>query len=109
MYSEDARRIYEYEDPTTPGRRLYADPLALRRAVLDASAGDIDRFLDEAESDDPLLAAHAESRLVTIARSVWECPPVDRETGMGVPDAVVLDMLNAFVEWLSEKKVSTGQ
>jgi hypothetical protein len=103
MYTDDERRILVLPDPTDSTKAVYLDPLAVRRSLLDASGGDVNKWLDDADSDDDLTAAHAEGKLVRVARTVFGYPPIDPTTGDGVSDAVCLSALNAAIEFLQKK------
>lgn len=81
----------------------YHDPIAVRRKLLTGSAGCINDWLEESRDDDVLKQADALARIVPLAREVFGLPEVDRTTGYGVTEDRVVDVVNAFTEWLEGK------
>lgn len=81
------------------GSRNY-DPLVLRRRLLLQSKGKLNEWIalynDAVEEADRLVA---EEGLVAAARFAFELRPVSE--GGGITDAVVLEYLSHFLEWLS--------
>lgn len=84
----------------------YYDPLAVRRAVVLASAGKYNEAVAGRKGDDPVASAEAEALLVRAARAAFSLPAVDPATGAGWTDSQALDALGAFTRWLKAKKGS---
>lgn len=97
FYSETDRLIY-----TSPVGTKH-DPLAVQRTLIRVSNGTINTLLDAwggKETTDAARAA-AEEGVVTAARVAFGFRPFDAEGG--VLDAVVLETLCDFLEFLKKK------
>jgi hypothetical protein len=104
----------------------YADPLAIRRRLLTASEGRLFEWVQAARSYQKLLTelgdkegpeadsqradwsfrqAELEGWLAEAAFASFEgFAPVDPATGSGVTEVVALEVLNAYIEWIEQKK-----
>lgn len=116
FFSPEEKLVFCYMLPDagpTGARQVYADPLEVRRRLIQVSHGEFDQALtDAAEPEKPdaatlLVQTNAQEKLVSYARQVFELPPISREKGEGYTEAVVLNVLYQFLEWL-EKNVSSG-
>lgn len=116
MFSAPEKRIFQYHD----GKNIVcADPLAIRRKIIQASHGTFDTIFKSASGDDPISGdqgadasgkvrqASAEDSLLAIVREVFGLDPFDRNTGAGCMDDHVFHVLNSFHEWL-EKNAKAG-
>jgi len=125
-FTEEDRRIYQYEIPGEDKTR-FDDPLRLRRAFIVASGGKIDALWADRcspipglnENTDPtkitgeqsvLLVKQsiAEAAIVEAVRKVFEVAAVDKTTGAGITDAVCLRLYEEFSGWMEQKKTSGG-
>lgn len=101
MFKPEDRLIY-----TCPVTGFKYDPLALRRAFL------IERAYNDAvgnlEALDPAVAATAEETVIAIGRRIFKLPPIDRVTGNGATDSMVMAAVTAVTGWLKGKD-STAQ
>lgn len=111
------RDIFGYSDGE---KTRWADPLTVLRRLTQASGGNPNRLLDQArrlppEGDpeqgipdpDPmavLQATEAADRLVEACRAAFGLPPIDPDTGEGVPEQVVWDALEAYLAFCDAKK-----
>lgn len=99
MFAPEERLIY-----TCPATGFKYDPLALRRAFL------IERAYNDAvtklEDQDPAVAAYAEEVIVAIGRRIFKLPPIDKVTGEGTTDSIVLAAVTAITGWLKGKELT---
>lgn len=107
MYHESERLVfgpYHRGD----GVEIYADPLAVNRAIVKALKGDHNRVLAELSHEVEDVRLEAEGQAVDAARPAFGMHPFDPETGAGVTDKEVLDVLCQFCEYLEQKKSQLG-
>lgn len=101
MYTAKDREIYRFPDSDRS-----ADPLELRRRLTIHTQGHLSEWVklfNDGETD--LERAQAEELLVTAARKAFDLKPVDQVGG--VVDAVVLEYLAHFLEWLLKPPAKT--
>ena len=95
----------EYFSFDDHGKTRYADPLAVHRRLLQASAGeDFYQKINSFESQAKGLAYDAAEFLSGIAREAFKLKAFDDETGEGWTEASSIYLLYDFLEW-TEKKV----
>ncbi len=97
--------IFEYADYAGE-RKLYADPLVVRRKLLQATGGTLDDQLAKQTSDIVLERERADELLANAVRITFELKPIDGFTGEGVSEAYCLDLLKQFVDYYDSKKNS---
>lgn len=131
MFADDERAIFEVElaegdvrhfDPLEVQDKLIAAcrvsfnallakrwraTLALQQGI-EGPNGETIPLTDEARGNAEREVAEASLLLTEAARSAFGFAPVDRQTGEGVPMALVLNVLDAFVGWVGQKKSSTS-
>lgn len=84
-----------YRDPATD---RYYDPFRVLSALHHYSGNKLNEMV-RAANESPAGAL----RLVAVARKAFPAEPVDHETGLGVPDAVVLRMVEDFSGYVRGK------
>lgn len=98
-------RCFPYFD----GRGMVkGDPFAILRALTRALGGAPNETLQEEKSDQPLLSIHAKDKLIKAARESFELVPFDKVTGEGVLDEDARSLLDQYLGWLREKKMTSG-
>lgn len=75
---------------------------------IEGPQGQIIPLVPEARDNAEKEIAECELLLVESGRKAFGFPPVDPATGDGIPAAVVLEVLDAFVEWRTQKKSSSS-
>lgn len=100
MFSEKDRLIYQ-----CPVFQTFHDPLSVKRSLVIAGKGGFNRAAATYKSPDASESerALAEAVLVTAGRAAFSLPVVDAQTGKGVTDATVLDVVSHFTGWLLGK------
>jgi hypothetical protein len=94
MYTEKERNIYKIPQST-----ISVDPLEVRRRLMIGAEGKLHELIIKFnEGDSELEKAKAEDKLVEVARSAFKVKAVSEG---GPTDAVVLEYLAHFLEWLS--------
>ena len=113
MFEDRDRLVFRYQ---VDDRTVYADPLALRRRLVQATGGEINQLLREAADPPPggaydpsqeLACLAARERLAAAILAAFDLPPFDPATGGGTTEAVALAPLWEFTDWL-EKNGSGG-
>jgi len=122
-FSEEDRRIYAYHNGTSEVR---ADPLVIRRRLIQNANGKLDQLVREARgegasleviderlprpelSDAILLQEEAQERLVAVIRRAFELPPLDPATGQGCTEAMVWKVWGSFNEFLEGESRPVG-
>lgn len=126
MFNE--KDIYEYELPVLGDKRL-ADPLVLRRMILQGTSGRAWEWAKAAKAYEKQLAevgdqqgeeadakraefstrqAELEEWLAGAAMQAFGLEPVDPATGFGVTETAALRTLYDFFAWLEKKDVRSG-
>lgn len=75
---------------------IHGDPLTLHRALVRATAGQLEELLKQARSDDPATAVLAAEKVIDCTRVAFDLIPYDRLTGRGVMDRDALAILKRF-------------
>lgn len=108
---------------------VFVDPLAVRRGLLVATSGrgwewaqqarDFDRAITALPETPPqgeeeqyaarkaeysMRLAEIEGRLVAAAYQAFDLTPVDKTTGHGVTEQIMLAVLQDYLAWMEEKK-----
>jgi hypothetical protein len=116
IFTEAEKAIFEFTHPD--GSTLYADPLSLRRGLIEASLGQFEDWLSKVKSGEDLVAIPDETargmelanqmkiqgQMLKAARQAFGAQPIDIKTGNGFTDAWVLSTLQLFLDWIQEKK-----
>lgn len=123
MFTESEKKVFSYPSPDG-SVALHEDPLRFRRELIVASKGEIDDWLSRVKSEEQIEAITdptakrlevysqmlLQGQLVAATRkAMGNVPPVDFQTGDGVPDAWVLETLQRFLDWIAEKKATPRQ
>lgn len=108
QFTDQDRLIYRYHDGA---KERCADPLAVRRRLIQSAGGDLGKLADAAavkeksspESDggEEIARLDAEERLLGVIRYGFELPAFDPATGEGCTEAMlwkIWDDYWAFVE-----------
>jgi len=98
--------IFEYEEYVT-GRKLYADPLTIRRSLMKHTGSNLDDLIDKQNSPAPSEREEADESLIISIRKTFGLDTIDNHTGAGVTDAYCLNLLGRFIEYYDSKKNST--
>jgi hypothetical protein len=103
------KRIFGYFD----GNKVtYCDPLEIYIRFFKALGGDPDPILENArypehpEKELPLerlKRLDATEQLVQAARVCFDFPPLDKDTGEGIPSEACLGALYAWLDWWEKK------
>ena len=102
------RRPEEFFSFDDHGKTRYADPMAIHRRILQASAGeDIYTKINSFESEAKGLAYDAAEFLAGIAREGFKLKPFDEETGEGWTETASIYLLYDFLEWSQKKSSNT--
>jgi hypothetical protein len=112
-WTDADKQIFEYV--SQDGEKRFADPLAVRRAILQASGGQIDAWWKEItvpETIDgrpnpnfqPLAVIANEAKVIFAARKAFDLADFDTKTGAGVTDAYALVLTDHYLNWLGQKK-----
>jgi hypothetical protein len=100
MFSPEERLVFKYN---VGGVARFADPLDIRRKLVRAGRGEIDRILEDAEnSPDPMQAADAEEKRLAAVLDAFGLPPFDTATGQGTTEREALAILWEFLEYLEK-------
>lgn len=101
MYNPNDKQVYVF-----PGGDRKGDPLELRRKLTLLSGGKLSEWIDAFnDGEGEVIRAQAEDDLVRVSRSAFGLTAV-AEKG-GVCDAVVLEYLAHFLEWLLRPSAPT--
>lgn len=120
LFSPEERLIFCYMIPDageTGQKAIYADPLVVRRRLMQTTHGEFDQILADASEPDPgapleadigvMARITAQEKLAACARETFNLPPINPATGEGFTEAIALNVLDQFLEWLA-KNVSAG-
>ncbi len=102
MPFDTSRLIFTYD---VGGARRFADPLAVRRRLLRASAGSFDDLQAACgaggETPEAILAREeAREKVHAIICSAFAVTPFDPATSEGVTEAEATGLLDRFLDWL---------
>lgn len=128
IFSEEDRAIYRYHDGKS---EVAADPLSLRRKLVQAAQGDLASLVRTASPPEPapeaesqtltvpgvpaateaeltLARLEGEERLLKVIRFVFNLPEVDAKTGEGLTDACCWVIWDDFSRFVSGEKRLVG-
>lgn len=117
MFTDEERAIFSFNDGE---RDRKADPLAVRRALVEAADGELyeasvaacepDRGPDDAPEPGASRVARlrAQGRMVGIVRAGFSLAPIDPDTGKGVTEACCWAIWSAWVRWEAGEKKPVG-
>lgn len=88
----------------TGAGRAYADPIAVYRRLWIECGGSPQDLLASSESEAQPLAVPATEKLIGAVRRSFALVPFDSSTGRGATDDHVYAVLDAFCDFLAEKK-----
>lgn len=118
-----AEAVYNWQAPGLG--EFWSDPLVIRRGLLLATSGrawewasqarELELALDGCQDADgdtaaaqraewSMRLADLEGKLAHAAYHAFGLPPIDRETGQGVGESVVLGLVQDFLAWCEQKK-----
>jgi len=100
-WTDEQRAIFEYR--WTDGTPRFADPLAIRRALLEVTDWKIDAI--KQCNGGPIEKERANRDLAQIAIEVFGLPPFDPLTGKGATEAMALAIYNAFCDDYEKKNL----
>jgi hypothetical protein len=94
MYTDKEKEIY-----ILPHSNLGVDPLEVKRKLIILSKGQLNDWITEFNTvEDEVAKATVEDSIITVARAAFK---LGSPSEGGVTDAVVLEYLAHFLEWLS--------
>jgi hypothetical protein len=106
MYSESERAVF---GPYFNGERLvYADPLAVYRALTHELDGEPNKHLENLKAAEEPVQFAAKERVLVAARKALGMVPFDDATGKGSLEQDVMAALTAYTEWMEKKSSNTG-
>ena len=120
MFPQNERNVFGFQ---YQGTLVYADPIAVLRALKLATRGRLSKLIEEANAINPvpgpdaapppdpedprhLTALLARGGLAGAVVSAFGLPPFDPMSGQGTLEEEALDLLRAFLEWQHAKKLS---
>lgn len=111
MFRAEDRMVFAYPDYKT-GKPVYADPLDIRRKLIYATKGKFDDFLAQQDPEktpekEEWERAAAEEALIKAAIFAFDFKPIDPQTGEGVTQAHMRDVLQLYLQWVDQKKTTT--
>lgn len=95
--------IFQFFDGT---QDAHVDPAPVNRAFTRALDGDPKAIFQLTKSENPDIAFPAIERIIGAARDAFGLPAIDRATGNGVPDHVVLAIVRDFYEFIQKKNLT---
>lgn len=111
MFTPEDRAIYSYHDGV---KDVFADPLALKRKLVQAARGDLAGLIQRAtppeenagpEAPDRTLdRMNAETELLAVVREAFQLPEINPATGEGCTDSMVWRVWDHFGDYLSGEK-----
>lgn len=102
MFTDKEKEIFKYELPD--GEKRFVDPLRIRRKLAKATAGKIDELLQKQNSDNLGDQLDADEKLIPAVAFAFDLPMIDPKTGEGTPEQFLLNLLDEYTLWISEKK-----
>jgi hypothetical protein len=103
MFTEAQRAIFG-PYPRGDGTSLHGDPIRIRRRLVHALEGDLNRWLAEYRCDIEPLAFAAAERLLAATVEAFDLIPFDPLSGVGASDDEVLGVLASFLAFEESKK-----
>lgn len=117
MFSEQDRQLFVYHDGE---KEVHADPLDIRRKLLQASVGAFYRWLSHARDveaplgpdgkeveEEPMVVLgrlDAQDKVLAAARHAFGLAPLDPATGKGCTEAMVRRVLHAWATLMEGEK-----
>jgi hypothetical protein len=126
QFPEADRLIFAYtvRDKSAPGgqRKVFADPLAIRRRMIVAGGGYLNEVLREAGTPDPdasqgeqplepaaiLVREQARENRYKIVCEAFGLIPVDETSGEGITETEAMAILGEYLDWLSGESKPGG-
>jgi len=105
IYDEAERKVFGTQ---INGESRYFDPMMVHRRLTLSLGGKASEILEASTAEDPLARAVAEEKLWPATRAAFQLPALDSKTGQGVTDATCQRILDEFLSWLSQKKMTTA-
>lgn len=128
MFSEQERKIFKYNDGQ---KDRYADPLAIRRALIRESGGQFWTWWDDCEEPKAasfsseltaeqleharalhaslyISAAAAQERFLSVVRAVFKMPELNPDTGEGVVEDECWRVIREYDEFLEKNERAAG-
>jgi len=113
MFRPEDRLVFAYPEfkayPEFPhGKPVYADPLDLRRKLVYTTKGKFDQFLDDQDPEktpdkQEWERAASEEAIIKAAIFAFDFKPIDPQTGEGVTQAYMLDVLRLYLQHVEKK------
>lgn len=85
-------------------KERWADPLRVRRTLDMALAGRVNDYLARMVADNPVEKGEAINAVIQAAAHAFGLKLFDPETGEGVLDSSVLNLMESYTDWENEKK-----
>ncbi|MBX6313094.1 MAG: hypothetical protein IRY99_09305 [Isosphaeraceae bacterium] len=105
-FPEQQRRIFAYFDGA---KRRFGDPLLiLRRIKANLEGQDLDALQQQMDHENPDVKLRALGKVLPAFYAAFEVPPLDPDTGEGVPEEQMLALAGRFFSWLDDLKKATG-
>ncbi len=83
---------------------VYGDPMRIHRLMFKLLDGDVNRVIEQSESEDINVSDPAEELLLEAVRGAFDMVPFDSKTGEGATEADCHAALEAFAAFSDEKK-----
>lgn len=111
MFTPEDREIYSYHNGVS---EVFADPLALKRKLVQAARGDLAGLISRASPPEETLQAedpdrtldrmNAETELLAVVRAAFQLSEVNPATGEGCTDSMVWRVWDHFGDYVSGEK-----
>ena len=85
--------------------QVFCDPLAVYRKLHYLLGGTPEEYLREMKSEDPNLSYPAKEAVLQATRGAFGLQPFSTEDGSGAQDEDCWNILGAFLDFVSKKKV----
>lgn len=85
-------------------KEVFADPFKTQSLLWVKTGGRIGDLISDYNSDNPAAKADATLKLAYAAREAFSLAEVDVDTGEGVTQDLVIELLRTFLAWTNEKK-----
>ena len=115
QFSDKDRLIYRYHDGE---KERCADPLAVRRKLIQSAGGDLGRLADaaavkeqpapDADGGAEIARLDAEERLLKVIRFGFELPDFDPTTGAGCTEAMCWAVWDDYWKFIEGEKTPAG-
>jgi hypothetical protein len=84
---------------------VYADPIRIHYRLFSDLDGDPNTYFDKMSERGPDQASYRE-KVEKAVRRAFDLTPFDRATGEGLNQAAIIKLLDRYIEYQDEKKVS---